>query len=126
VYAEVDERAGSLVVAGTTFVGLQPMLGWVVVAGVIVRFFTRARDRGKSRLWWVIIGIVSYMLPYILVDRVIGAGIGYTLGVPYDSEDLYFVLLIASIAAGLACSVFVMRAMIRGVPVIREDWSGPS
>jgi hypothetical protein len=98
----------------------KPMLGWIVVLGVIVRFFTRARDRGRNRLWWVTIGIASYMVPYILVYRVIGGWVGYALGIPYDGEDMYFILLIVSIAAGLATSVFVMRFMIKGTPVIRD------
>jgi len=60
------------------------------------------------------------MVPYILVYKVIGEWVGDALGVPYDGEDMYFILLIASIAAGLATSVFVMRFMIRGIPVIRD------
>jgi hypothetical protein len=98
----------------------KPMLGWIVVLGVIVRFFTRARDRGRNRLWWVTIGIASYMVPYILVYRVIGGWVGYALGIPYDGEDMYFILLIVSIAAGLATTVFVMRFMIKGTPVLRD------
>ncbi len=96
------------------------MLGWVVVAGVIVRFFTRARDRGRNRFWWVSLGVASYMAPYILVHNVIGVWISSTFGIRYDGETLYFALLFASIVVGLASSVFVMRVMIRGVPVIRQ------
>ena len=69
------------------------MLGWVVVAGVIVRFFTRARDRGRNRFWWVSIGVASYMAPYILVHNVIGVWISSTFGIRYDGETLYFALL---------------------------------
>lgn len=96
------------------------MLGWVVVAGVIVRFFTRARDRGRSRFWWVAIGIASYMVPYILVQNVIGKWISSVFGIRSGIEPMYFVLLFASIAVGLASSVFVMRVMIRRVPVVRQ------
>jgi uncharacterized membrane protein YhaH (DUF805 family) len=77
------------------------MLGWVVVAGVIVRFFTRARDRGRNRFWWVSIGVASYMAPYILVHNVIGVWISSTFGIRYDGETLYFALLFASIVVGL-------------------------